>query len=143
MAVALDIGPQGQPPATHYTYDLGSVTLSPRASIQHTPEELDSVVSIITLFRRMVTTNDPGAAVDVPEEPYQDKTTRDGTVIKFRFHADALDDQQQPFELVAKVEIDVVTRVIDFDARPQATLSWGDFLLFVRWMQVISFHARR
>lgn len=142
MPVIMDIGPSGQPPVTKYTYDLGVVTLSARAAVVYAPTELASAVRAIRVFRQAVWVNDPKVLVTLPEPPFNYRVhDGDPNMLDCQFRCANADPP--PPNLTLDATIDMTTRAISFAARPERTIAWGDFLLFVSWLEFVLLLANR
>lgn len=142
MPVIMDIGPSGQPAVTTYTYDLGLVTLSARDAVVFTAPQLSTAVRSVRVFRQAVRVNDPNAVISPPAPPF-DYRVNDGdpNMLSCRFRCAAVDPP--PPNLTIEATLDLFTRVTSFDSRPERTIAWGDFLLFLAWLEFVSGLANR
>lgn len=138
MAVSYQIGPLGQPPTTTYYYDNDQVTMSPRAATVRSATEVASIVDSIRLFQRAVMLHDPNAEVIAVSDPFDFAFKEVAGEIESEFHCSANEG-----EMVAEARQVIATRITSFEARPERTIAWGDFLLFARWMEFVRYLATR
>lgn len=141
MAVQLDIGPSGQPPTTTYYYDAGVVALSDRPATVRSASQVVSIVDNIRLFQRAVLTSDPSAPVVAIGDPFKWTVQYDAGNLVCQFRCQGTGGA--PPYLTVEVEQNISTRVTSFAAREGRDIAWGDFLLFVRWMEFIRHLATR
>lgn len=128
--LTMTIGPSGQPPVTTYTYDSGSVSLAPRAAVSHSMFELRTVVARIDAFCRAVRAGEPPTTALDPPMNYRYRKQNDApTQILCEFRSGALQ---------VEATIGVVTRIVDFAPRNDATVAWSDFELFAQWMTLLA-----
>lgn len=134
--VVLSIGLPNQPADTIYTYSQGQVTLSARPAVQRTPAELRVIVARIGAFVGAVQAggHPPDTTANVPHLFRLDVTAGNPAVFEARFRSGTL---------TVTAELNQTTRVTAFDARPQRTVAWSDFTLFVAWMQALLYRATR
>lgn len=138
MAISLGIGPPNDPTTT-YTYDLGLVTLSSRPETTRSPDEVTGIVRSIQIFGTAARAHDPGVQVGSVSDPFNFAFGVDGGKLACEFRCPA----DGGLELVLEAEIDLVSRETTFEERPERTISWGDYLLLLAWMdQVRSFATR-
>lgn len=139
--ISLTIGPQGQPPSTYYVYLDGLVTLGARPATQRTPSEVRSVVSSIEDFARIVRRRILAPPATPPAAPYHLHHEVDADlpgVIAARFRCPA-----SAGNLNVNASIDLVTRITTFEERPQKTIAWSAFEMFVRFMDLLAYTAQR
>jgi hypothetical protein len=142
MSVSMSIGPAGQPATTAYTYDLGVVTLAPRDATVRTATELRSITKTIKVFYTAVITSDTPVILP-PESPLvyrflvEEETPGIATC---RFRCAGYNGGQN---LTVDATQDLTTRITSFDARPERSITWGDFNLFLQWLQLLTDLATR
>jgi hypothetical protein len=142
MSVSMSIGPPGSPPSTSYAYDAGVVTLSARPATSRSAVELAGIVASIRNFHRAVMSND-GPAIVAPVPPLDFRLRAEvetPTVATYRFRCNGVADGPT-FTVDASLEL--ASRVTSFEARPERSITWGDFDLFLSWMRMLAEMARR